>query len=98
MVRIGLRLVGSFRRTPSKVQTPAIQLHARHTGEIVIAWNRLQSSLFMLFAALFGDVHKQHFAHKIWHSIQSDKTQREMLYNAAEAAYGVRCPELLADI
>ena len=52
----------------------------------------------MLFAALFGDIHKQHFAHKIWHTIQSDKTQREMLYNAAEALLGVRCPPLLADI
>jgi hypothetical protein len=52
----------------------------------------------MLFAALFGDVHKQHFAHKIWHTIQSDKTQRELLYNAAAALYAVECPELLADI
>jgi hypothetical protein len=97
--RIGLEYVGRrFHRTRLKVQRPAIRLHARHTGEIVIAWNGLQGSLFMLFAALFGDIHKQHFAHKIWHTIQSDKTQREMLYNAAEAFLGARCPELLADI
>jgi len=96
--RIRLQLVGSFRRTPSKVHSQAIRLHARHTGEIVIAWNALQSSLFMLFAGLFGDIHKQHFAHKIWHTIQSDKTQRELLLNAAEAIFGVRCPALLADI
>ncbi len=37
-------------------------------------------------------------AHKIWHTLQSDKSQRELLLNAAEPAFAVRCPGLYADL
>lgn len=57
--------------------------HGRHVGEVVIAWNDLQGSLFMIFWALLGKSHA--VAHGIWHTIQSDKTQREMLAGVAKA-------------
>jgi hypothetical protein len=54
--------------------------------------------MFMLFAAIIGGPDKQHMANRIWHSIQSDKAQRELLLNAAEASVSLRSPGLFADI
>jgi hypothetical protein len=61
-----------------------VRQHARHVGELIIAWNRVQSAMFDLFWVIIGkDRHA--LAHAIWHTIQSDKNQREMLVSAATA-------------
>jgi hypothetical protein len=73
------------RRVPGN--TPLTERHARQVGHLVIAWNRLQSSLFHLFSQLVAPTNHE-LAHGIWHCIQSDKTQREMLVAAAKAALG----------
>jgi hypothetical protein len=84
------------RRTRPEVQRRLLAIHARHTGEIMMAWNDLQSALFSFFVVLIGK-DKQHMAHGIWHVIQSDKTQREMLLAAAKVEMA-RWPYLLAEL
>jgi hypothetical protein len=71
-------------RTQHPLRTKIIRKHAWHTGEIIFAWNTLQASFFGVFYALFGQgQQEQDTANAIWHTIQSDKNQREMLLNAA---------------
>jgi len=71
-----LRKQKVYRRTPGDAKLT--RQHAKQVGELVVAWNRLQSTLFQLFWTLLArDNHA--LAHGIWHCIQSDKTQREML-------------------
>ena len=70
------------RRRPPR-QKRAIVKHARHVGEIMIAWNTVHSYLFLLFWALTGK-DRYEAAHGVWHCIHSDKTQREMLIAMAE--------------
>jgi hypothetical protein len=50
-------------------------------GWIAYEWNRLQETLAELFADAMGN-HSPAF--KVWHSVRSDLTQREMLKAAAE--------------
>lgn len=71
------------RRLPSHF-TQKVSRHARHIGEIAWAWNSLQANLFQLFHAIVSP--KNHaLAYGLWHLIQSDKTQREMVLEAARA-------------
>jgi hypothetical protein len=55
---------------------------AQEIGWIAFEWNRLQEALAELFADAISD--HQPIALKIWHSVRSDLTQREMLKAAAE--------------
>lgn len=83
------------RKPPRHVQI-LNQRHARQIGEITLAWNNLQADLYEIFAALVAD--KNHdLAHGLWHSIQSDKTQRDMLKSVARAVLSQR-KRLLANI
>jgi hypothetical protein len=65
----------------------AIERYARQVGEILYAWNELQSALFGVFWGLTetNDTHSHEIALAIWHSFQSDRAQREMLLAVAEA-------------
>jgi len=74
------------RRVPKLIQSSA-RKHARQIGEIALAWNALQDALFVLFWAIatenrYEDYHK---AHAIWHTLQSDRLQRELLMAVANA-------------
>src|SRR5580704_11611935 len=62
--------------------------HAHQVGEIVTAWNDLQAVCYRLFATLSEAKNPgyMNIAHGIWHSVQSDKTQREMMLAAARGA------------
>src|ERR1700730_4146181 len=62
--------------------------HAHQVGEVVTAWNDLHASFFYLFETLSGANHprSREIAHAIWHSIQSDNTQREMMLRVALVA------------
>ena len=76
-VKVNRRVPGLFQATYRR--------HAIHVGEIAVAWNALQSGLFQVFWALVSpDNHAVAFG--LWHCIQSDKTQREMLLAVAKAA------------
>ena len=80
MVKIKPPIVS--RKIPER-RRPVIQTHAQHIGEIMIAWNEVQSNLFMLFWALNRAANYETM-HGIWHCIQSDKTQRDMVTAAAK--------------
>jgi hypothetical protein len=76
------------RRRPEKQQAVIVR-HARHVGEILIAWNDLQSKLFMIFWVIVSPERHQ-VAYGIWHCIQSDKTQRDMVLAAARGALAAK--------
>ncbi len=78
------------KRAPPKLHTPQQRQReqerqfkplALKIGWIAYEWNRLQETLAELFADALGN-HTPAF--KIWHSLRSDLTQREMLKAAAE--------------
>lgn len=64
-----------------------IRQYAARTGLAVWAWNSLHANLFTLFwfIASRGQPLYHTTAHRIWHTIQNDTTQREMLLNVANA-------------
>jgi hypothetical protein len=72
------------RRGPQIIDHAAVQRYAQQTGEIMFAWNWLQQWLFFLFWTLI-DVDNHTLAYGLWHTIQSDSNQREMLKAAAYA-------------
>lgn len=82
----GLAVWTVSRRIPKKIQR-AVSKHARQIGEIAFSWNLLQDAFFELFWIVTTEhkPEKHPMVHAIWHSIQSDKTQREMLRDAAMA-------------
>jgi hypothetical protein len=67
------------RRRPKEFRVAAGK-HARQIGEIALAWNALQHSFFVLFYKILNDYPR---AHAIWHSLKSDRAQREMLLSVA---------------
>jgi hypothetical protein len=78
------------KRAPPKLHTPQQRQReqerqfkplALKIGWIAYEWNRLQETLAELFADAMGN-HTPAF--KVWHSVRSDLTQREMLKAAAE--------------
>lgn len=64
----------------------AIRKHAAQVGNIVHAWNSAHGALYWIFWTLLGKGTDTGFA--LWNSIQSDKTQREMLERLALSATG----------
>jgi hypothetical protein len=65
-----------------------INRYAQDIGLMMWAWNRLHAHLFEIFWHLLtkGRATDAHLlANSLWHQIQSDKTQREMLLAAARA-------------
>ena len=67
------------RRPPANVRL-LNQSHAKQIGEIAIAWNALHGAFYEIFMALMPTPDA---AFGIWHIIQSDKSQREMMLEAA---------------
>jgi hypothetical protein len=70
-------------RRPPHGHSPNERRHIRHIGEVVHAWNTAHDMLYQVFALalaekrnFFGDMG---LAHALWHTVQSDKTQREMV-------------------
>jgi hypothetical protein len=64
--------------------------HARHIGEIAWRWNMLHEYIFVLFNMVVRtrDPDNGKIVHGIWHTIQSDSTQRLMLEEAAKGRFG----------
>jgi hypothetical protein len=70
---------------------PALRRHARHVGEIIWCWNLLHQEIFLMFGYTINvpqELRSFDLAYGIWHTIQSDKTQREMLEASAKARFG----------
>jgi hypothetical protein len=65
----------------------ARERHALQVGEIIFAWNELQSALFGLFWGLTetNGPKSNEIALAIWHSFQSERAQRDMLLSVARA-------------
>jgi hypothetical protein len=76
---------GSYQRRITPPSQFSIRVYATLTAEALWGWNRLHSALFEIFAALLEN---RAVAHAIWHFLQSDKNQREMLLEAAVAKLG----------
>lgn len=73
-------------RKPNTAELKTLRKHAERVGAAVLAWNELHSHLYMIFwyvVGLDGHPMEDQMAPRIWHTIQSDKTQREMLGAAA---------------
>jgi hypothetical protein len=78
----------SIQRSLNGPSRSAMKRHARQTGEIMWAWNLLHAGFFHIFAAIVSPSnHKAALA--VWHSVQSDKAQREMAVAAAKSALPV---------
>jgi hypothetical protein len=71
-------------RSLSGPSRTVMKRHARQTGEVTWAWNLLHAGFFHIFSALVSPSNKK-LASAVWHSIQSDKAQREMALASAEA-------------
>lgn len=68
---------GSWRETAREL----IANHALHVGRVTIAWNALQATQCEMFARMVTPSdHKMGYA--LWHTLRSDRSQREMLANA----------------
>ncbi|MGY6661673.1 MAG: hypothetical protein ACXIVO_05065 [Glycocaulis sp.] len=77
------------RRTNIQFDSKAFDEHTKQIGEIIYLWNRLHAQLFMIFWSL-TDRESHEFSSGIWHSIQSDSTQRQMVETAANLKLGKR--------
>jgi hypothetical protein len=78
--------------------------HAHQAGEVITAWNDLKASLFGIFGALLRMNSQPRYDGNgdlplaLWHSIQSDSTQRELLLAAATAQLRAKSADLLRRI
>jgi hypothetical protein len=74
------------RRIPKSIQF-AVRKHARQIGEIALAWNALQDALFVIFWTTATENRDDDYsiAYAIWHTFQSDRSQRELLMAVATA-------------
>src|SRR5215472_8781398 len=70
--------------------------HAHQAGEVITAWNDLHAALLGIFRTLTIDAWEMSLA--IWHSHQSDRSQREMLISVATEARRFKSPKALARI
>jgi hypothetical protein len=87
------------RRLPKEFAA-SIRQYAMHTGLAVWAWNLLHANLFLIFWHLIRGGRpgmSRATAHRIWHVIQSDSTQRDMLLRVAQTDSNIKT-ELLARI
>jgi hypothetical protein len=79
---------GDYRKPKPRRRLPSafakeIRAYAARTGLAAWAWNALHANLFTMFWFLIsqGNASYHATAHRIWHTIQNDSTQREMLLN-----------------
>jgi len=68
--------------------------HALAIGKIAMAWNEYHSILGELYSDLFTHGRNWQLALAAWHSIPSDKTQRDMLRKVAELKFKTSSREL----
>jgi hypothetical protein len=79
-----LRQKLTYRRRLTPKSIYSVKAYAALTAETLWAWNRFHSSLLQLFAALLGKETSSAEASAIWHTLQSDRAQRELLLSVAK--------------
>jgi hypothetical protein len=77
------------RRIPTTIQS-GVRKHGKRIGDITIIANLLQEAFFHLFWIVIGDHEDATYemVHGVWHTIMSDKTQRDMLEAATIGRFG----------
>src|SRR5437868_4711011 len=84
-----------YRRRLSPESRYTIRLYGQITAETIWAWNRLHSILFELFLSFLGTQETSYgAAYAIWHTFQSDSTQREMIRHIARRELSPRSRQL----
>ncbi len=73
-----------------------VKRHATQSGQIMWGWNFLQAGFLNIFAQIVAPANRN-LALTLWHTIQSDKTQREMTLAVAATVLPDNS-KLLADI
>lgn len=71
--------------------------HAAEVGRVAIAWNALCETMAIAFSLILKPDH-QGAALSVWHSVKSDRYQREMLRAAAIAMLGDKNQAALKEI
>jgi hypothetical protein len=76
-------------RKRPKAQAQSFRKYAQRVGAAVLSWNDLHANLYLVFWYLIGStknlIPKEQVAYQLWHVIQSDRTQHQMLQGVAEA-------------
>lgn len=83
-----------YSRKPPDFSAKIKDAHALRVGRLSMGWNELHDRFFLLFWAFLGDRSSAR-AHALWHTVASDKTQREM---TVAAAIGILPPRRLASL
>ncbi len=78
----------SRRMTADDEHGGAVHRHAQLAGELLWAWNELNSSFGMLFASLV-DPQNAFMGMTLWTTVANESTQRALLLGASEAAIGL---------
>ncbi len=61
--------------------TTKIANHALHVGRVTMAWNALQTAQSDIFARMVTPSDHQ-LGYTIWHTVRSDRSERELFSNA----------------
>ena len=73
-------------RKPPGTDAKAFRRHAKRVGMAVLAWNDLHANLYLIFWFLIGPSghpDEKQVAYGVWHTIQNESTQRDMIKEAA---------------
>jgi hypothetical protein len=69
-------------RKPPVYDHVKFRAHIVQVGEIIYLWNRVHDNLFQIFWGIVGPADHT-LAFELWHVIQSDSAQREMVQKTA---------------
>ena len=84
-IKMAMRKPAIIRFPTPQAVTKVYAPYALELGKLIYAWNHLHESLAHLFWQLTG-IKNGSIALAIWHSVQSDRTQRGLLHAAATQA------------
>jgi hypothetical protein len=73
-----------------KLEERAFQPVAIEIGWLTYEWNRLHAAFAELFADIVSEKRNQRVSLAAWHSIPSDRTQRDMLRAALATSYKIK--------
>jgi hypothetical protein len=86
-IGVKIETQGRMVKIPSEAELERqFEPYAVEIGKLVAVWNRLHEKLARLFCLAAG-IQNINVANAIWHSTDSDRTQRQMLRKAAEVTF-----------
>lgn len=83
----------STRRQLPQELSDAVNEFAAPVGQVMWAWNYCHSSFGRLFSTIASPTNLR-IGHALWHALQSDRAQRQLLLAAAKAALYANKPML----